>query len=182
MTVPQFRSTASFTLRQRNSAPTIDRATFVVFSLGGHRFSAPVEAVERVLRQTPSRVTPEITTAIAPDDVVQHAGRQVRVVDLRAPLGVDAAVPGATGQRTIVFTVQGVWVAAVVDAVFEVATIDAATVRSLPSEPHAPWATSDVVPAWPAGARGLFRRHDHDVLVLDMTRVLRSVFASTSQA
>lgn len=176
MTAPYFRSTASFTLRQRQVAPAIDRATFVIFSLGGLRFAAPVEAVERVLRDIPA------CDLVSRESYVAHGGRQVKSVDVRRSLGVSAAPDNNTTHRTIIFAVQGVWVAVVVDAVYEVATIDTATVRALSGEVSAPWASLSADNAWPTGARGLFNRHGHDVLVLDMVRVMRAVFATSQMA
>lgn len=177
MTAPRFRSTAAFTMRQRHTAPAIDRATFVIFSLGGQRYAAPAESVERVLRHAQSEAH-----ALS---LVEHNGRQVTVIDLRdvlqhasrelscdesghAPPMGGSPPPSrsmALGQRTLVFSVQDAWVAATVDAVYEVATIDATLVRP--------------VEAATAVVRGRFVRHDHHVLVLDLLRVVRAVYVLT---
>lgn len=163
MTIPRFRSTAAFTQRSRTAAPLIDRATFVLFSLGGERFATPVEVVERVLRPGSSQA--DLTTTVT------HAGRQVPLLNIRAALGIATPADRSAGARTLVFTVQQVWVAAEVDAVYEVATLDASLVGGLPDS------RSDGRP-WPIGSRGLFTRHDQQVIVLDMARVMMQVTRS----
>ncbi|MBL0171900.1 MAG: chemotaxis protein CheW [Gemmatimonadaceae bacterium] len=180
MTAPRFRSTAAFTLRQRQAVPAIDRATFVIFSLGGQRFAAPAEAVERVLREVPSGAGGQI--------VVEFGGRQVPALNLRQTLCEAAGVrttgaagpphgePIALGQRTLVFSVRDVLVAAAVDAVYEVATIDAALVKPVNPETALQVVSSSHV------IRGQFVRHDHNVLVLDMLRVVRAVYDATHHA
>ena len=168
MTAPRFRSTAAFSRRHRQ-AKLVDRATFVIFSLHGQRFAAPIESVERVLRGAPE---PEPGKA-----TVEHSGRRVPVLDLRAALGFTQGVAAApTLQRTLVFTVQGAWIASVVDAVYEVATIDASTVELFVTTP------SDDNVTRPAAARARFSRHEHEVLVLDIVRVVRAVYEATHHA
>ena len=44
-----FKSTAMFAVRRR-AVSTVERATFVSFSIGDHRLAGPVELIERVLR------------------------------------------------------------------------------------------------------------------------------------
>ncbi len=155
MSMPRFRSTAALSIRQRQAAPTIDRATFVLFSLGPHRFAAPVTLVERVLRG-----------GVASDAHVAYSGRQVPVVDLRLAFRDTSAGPSTLAtRRSLIFSVQEVWIAAEVDAVHEVATIDASAVEALP-------VTAERV----VGARGRFQRHGHEVIVLDMLRVVRAVY------
>lgn len=156
MSMPRFRSTASLSVRQRQVAPTIDRATFVLFSLGEHRYAAPVTLVERVLRGG----------AVGADAHVTYAGRQVPVLDLRLAFGDVPAGPSPLAtRRLLVFSVQEVWLAAEVDAVQEVATIDASAVEALAADVE-----------YVVGARGRFQRHGHDVIVLDMLRVVRAVY------
>jgi chemotaxis signal transduction protein len=178
MTAPRFRSTAAFTLRQRRTAPVVDRATFVIFSVNGCRFAAAAESVERVLR--------EVVEGSA-NPVVHHLGKQIPVIDFRqvlrdatptASVRTPASV-GGMGQRTLVFSVRDVWVAATVDAVYEVATIDAAQVQ--PVESSTPQGTSGAAGAIDV-VRGCFVRHDQDVLVLDMLRVVRAVYEATQRA
>jgi chemotaxis signal transduction protein len=166
MSVPRFRSTAALSIRQRQAAPTVDRATFVLFSLGEHRFAAPVTVVERVLRGGAVGADARVADADVADGHVAYAGRQVPVLDLRRAFSAAQAVPSTLGtRRLLIFSVQAVWLAAEVDAVQEVATIDASDVEALAAN------AEHVV-----GARGRFRRHGHDVTVLDMLRVVRAVY------
>ena len=167
MTAPRFRSTAAFSRRHRQ-AKIVDRATFVIFSLHGQRFAAPVESVERVLRGAPSADT--VT------ETVEHNGRRVPVLNLRSALGFTAeATATERSGRTLVFTVQSAWIACDVDAVHEVATIDASTV-----ELFAPAIADEATR--PDAARARFTRHEHEVLVLDIVRVVRSVYEATQHA
>lgn len=159
MTAPRFRSTLALGTRKRRATVHVDRATFVVFGLGAQRFGVPVESVERVLRHEAPRDVGD------PDGLpaqVSHDGRTVPVLALAPVLGVsDAGVM----TRVLVFSVQTVWVAALVGIVHEVATINAADVRPVPDDIGAV-----------AGARGCFARHGHDVIVLDMLAVIRAVY------
>jgi len=150
MSIGQFRSTAAFAPRVRTSAVAIDRATFVIFSIGGHRFAAPVERVERVLRV--DAALPSAT----------YGGQTLPLADLAASLGL-ARAP-STLARVLVFSDGSSWVAAVVDVVHEVVTIDASLV--------APLACTDALTYVPLGARGVFSRLNEDVIVLDVTRAL----------
>ncbi len=166
MTMPRFRSTAAFSTRQRPAVPHVERATFVVFSLAGRRLAAPVEAVERVLRQ-----------AAAPSSAerhVVHAGRHVPLIDLRPAFGVPSPAPDDASRRLLIFSAQGVWLAAEVDAVHDVATVDASSVESLGMTGH------DAMTL--VGARGRFVRHGHEVIVLDMLRVVRAVYQLAQRA
>lgn len=155
MTAPRFRSTAAFTPKMRATLPTIERATFVIFSLGGHRFGAYVEAVERVLRATRSD---EVNVS------VRHAGLDVPVLSLAHTLAVKAS-PSNTS-RLLVIVVGSRWVAVEVDVVHEVAAIDAATVRPLVSDGSRAYV--------PTGGRGVFQRAGHDVLVIDVARMIEA--------
>ena len=178
MTAPRFRSTAAFSRRHRQ-AKIVDRATFVIFSLHGQRFAAPVESVERVLRGAPSHEAGMTS--------VEHSGRRVPMLDLRAALGFIPKAASARGlERTLVFAVHGAWIACAVDAVYEVATIDASTVQLFAAAGANDGATrDDATPPdamRPNAARARFTRHEHEVLVLDIARVVRSVYEATQRA
>jgi chemotaxis signal transduction protein len=100
------------------------------------------------------------------DAHVAYGGRQVPLLDLRLAFGDASAVPSTVAtRRLLIFSVQEVWIAAEVDAVQEVATIDASAVEALAAD------VDHVV-----GARGRFLRHGHEVTVLDMLRVVRAVY------
>lgn len=174
MNAPRFRSTAAFAHRQRAAAPTVDRATFVIFSLGQQRYAVPVELVERVLRVS----NPDS----APMDHAHFAGRDVRLIDLASALRAPEALMPASNletsphTRVLIFALPAVWVAAVVDVVHEVATIDASTVA--PITRSVPDAATFTAP----GVRGHFTRADQTVLVLDMIRVMRTLFERAQAA
>lgn len=160
MSMPQFRSTAAFARRQQPTAVAIDRATLVIFTMDDRAFAVPVELVERVLRPD----------ALSDPHHVTFAGRQVRLIDLRRALDKSPSAPSSgtpRGERLVIFTVQGTWIAARVDGVSEVATVDASGIQ--------PVAASDAA-ALPSGARGRFDRQGNAVIVLDMVRVLRALF------
>ena len=155
MIAPRFHSTA-IAGRRRASAPAIERATFVLFSLAGERFASAVEQVERVLRHG--------------DDELrewQSNGRVVERVDLATALLVQSATSRSGLARTLVFTSGARWLAASVDAVYEVATIDVTTIQALND-------ARDDGRAWPRGARGVFVRHEQPVIVIDVARALES--------
>ncbi len=155
MIMPRFRSTAAFLPRLRATSPTIERATFVIFALGAHRFGAYVEAVERVLRVSPSA---------GASATVLHAGVIVPVMSLAESLEVTARRSNAS--RILVIVAGSRWVAVEVDVVYEVVAIDAATVQPLVSDGSRTYL--------PTGVRGVFRRADHDVLVLDVARMVET--------
>ena len=152
MSIGRFRSTAAFSPRARVGVVAIDRATFVIFSIGGHRFAVSVERVERVLRDDGAH------------DTVTYAGRSVPVASLASALGL--ALAPSTRSRVLIFSDGATWTAAAVDVVHEVVTIDASTVSPLVSD--------DAQTYLPIGARGVFTRQEQRVLVLDVTRALQA--------
>jgi chemotaxis signal transduction protein len=138
----------------------VDRATLVLFTMDAREFAVPVELVERILRPD----------ALSDQEHVTFGGRSVRLIDLRRALDRSPVAPRTAvhrGERVIVFTVQGTWIAARVDRVLEVATIDASLIHAIPG---------DALTTLPPGARGRFSRQDNPVVVLDMVRVLRALF------
>ncbi len=151
MSIGRFRSTAAFAPRVRAPVHVIDRATFVVFSIGGHRFGVLVERVERVLR----------VDGVA--NAVTYAGQSLALTDLASALGL--ALAPSILSRVLVFVEGERWVAAVVDAVHEVATIDAAMISPLAFDGSRTYL--------PVGARGVFTRHEQSVIVLDVGRALQ---------
>jgi chemotaxis signal transduction protein len=152
MSIGRFRSIGAAP-RARAAAPPVDRATFVIFGVGAHRFAVPVESVERVLRPSASH------------HAVSYGGRSLPLSDLASALGL-ALAPSARS-RLIVFNQDSRWVVAAVDAVFEVATVDASEVG--------PPAFDGSRTYLPVGTRGIFSRHGVAVLVLDVSRTLGTV-------
>jgi len=167
MTSPRFRSTAAFAQQSRREVSLVDWATFVVFTLGGRYWAVPVECTERVVR-TSVHDGPSPTS-------IKHGEQLVPVFDLaRAiltdlpplPIALGAPSSSATDRGWLLLSVHEGWVACLVDAVREVATIDAATVRAVPH--------NDPRQARGDSVRGVFTRRDHEVLVLDLSRVVRA--------
>lgn len=154
MIAPRFRTSAITAGRRRHAAPPIERATFVLFSLAGERFATAVEHVERVLRHGDDELR-----------AWKSNGRVVDRVDLAAALTMTSSTSLSSHARTLVFSAGPLWLAATVDAVYEVATIDVSTIAALPG-------TRDDGRAWPPGARGGFVRHDQRVIVIDVARAL----------
>lgn len=150
MSIGRFRSTAAFSPRARANVVAVDRATFVIFSIGGHRFGVSVERVERVVR------------AHFAHDSVTYDGRSVPLADLASALGL--ALAPSIRSRVLVFSSGQSWIAAAVDAVHEVATIDASMV--------APLVYDGTRTYLPGGARGVFTRQEQTVLVLDVALAL----------
>ncbi|WP_310569238.1 chemotaxis protein CheW [Gemmatimonas sp.] len=146
-----FKSTALFAVRRR-AVSTVERATFVCFSIGEHRLAGPVELIDRVLR--PSTDVPSVS----------FEGRVLPYADLAAPLGL-ALGGGAVGlRRVLVAHVNDVWWALPVDAVHDVVSVDASEVLPLPAgHPD----------AQRTGAIATFTRGGSTVLVLDLVRLLR---------
>ncbi len=157
MSSGRFRSTAVFSPRARASVIAVDRATLVIFSIGAHRFAVPVERVERVLR---ADIVERATGAS--DNAVSYAGRSLTLANLAASLGL--VLTPSDRSRVLVFAERTGWVAAAVDGVHEVATIDAAIVAPLASDGSQTY--------WPVGALGVFDRLEQRILVLDVTRAL----------
>ncbi|QJR35313.1 chemotaxis protein CheW [Gemmatimonas groenlandica] len=146
-----FKSTALFAVRRR-AVSTVERATFVCFSIGAHRLAGPVELIDRVLR--PSTDTPGVS----------FEGRELPYADLASPLGL-ALGGGAVGlRRVLVAHVNDTWWALPVDAVHDVVSVDASEVLPLPAgHPD----------AHRVGAIATFTRGGSTVLVLDLVRLLR---------
>jgi len=153
MTRPQFRSTASFTRRTRTTT-VVERATFVLFSIGGKRFAAPVEVVDRVERPT--------AAMFAAHDGCR-APETGLFLDIAAPLGVALGTGEATSRRVLVVTLPHGACRIPVDAVHEVAAIDAALV--LPLDRDDPSHES-------AELRARFERQEAWVYVVDLVRLL----------
>lgn len=146
-----FKSTALFAVRRR-AVTTVERATFVCFSIGAHRLAGPVELIDRVLR--PSTDTPSVS----------FEGRLLPYADLASPLGLVLG-GGAVGlRRVLVAHVNDAWWALPVDAVHEVVSVDASEVLPL-SVGHPD--------AHRSGAIATFTRGGSTVLVLDLVRLLR---------
>jgi len=142
--------------------PVIERKQLVVFRVGDQQYAADVFSVERVLRWTAPRAIPNVPAWL--DGVMDYGGRVVPVIDLRTRFDLPVAT-ARDHARILIFTVNEQWLAATVDAVDEVATVEA---REL-EEP----------PAIVRGLarqylRALLRRGEQVVVVLDIAQLLNS--------
>jgi len=132
----------------------------VTFCVAGDTFAADVFSVERVIEYQRPKAIPSAPEWI--EGVIEYQSRVVPAINLRKRFELPPAPPSA-GQRIIVFNVERSWIAAVVDAVQEVRTIDAAHLappppifRGLPCE----------------YLRGILREGDRLTIYLDIALLL----------
>ncbi len=147
----KFKSTAMFAVRRR-AVSTVERATFVCFSIGEHRLAGPVELIDRVLRPSTDAPSVSFETRVLP------------YADLASPLGLTLGGGAVALRRVLVAHVNDHWWALPVDAVHDVISVDASEVLPLPAgHPD----------AHRTGAIATFARGGSTVLVLDLVRLLR---------
>ena len=139
-----------------------DRAQIVTFRLGDDLFAADIFAVERVLRYQAPTPIPNVPEWIA--GVLDYRGRVVPVLDLRRRFEMGVLAPGPS-TRTLIFVANGQWIAAVVDAVLEVAAIDPS--RLAPPPPLFRGLAGEYL-------RGLVRHDAKLIIYLDVARLLTS--------
>jgi purine-binding chemotaxis protein CheW len=132
----------------------------VTFRLGDDRFAGDVAHVERVLRYVRPTALPNLPPWM--DGVIDHAGKVVPVVDLRARFGLERREPRPES-RIIIFSVADEWVGTIVDAVLEVASITADRVAAPPKVFRGLKAEY---------LRGLVRQDDGLVIFLDIPHLL----------
>ena len=142
------------------AAAAVDRATLVTFTVGEDTLAAPVESVERVVRFAPPSPIPGMPDWL--EGVIDYRGVMVPVIDLRRRLGRDRLTTGAS-KRVVVFNTKPDWLAAIVDAVTEVVTVDASAIAPPPSL---------VRGLSGAYLLGMVKHRDQVVLVLDVAKVL----------
>ena len=131
----------------------------VVFRVGDDLFAADVQSVERVLRYQAPRPVPDVPDWV--DGVIDYRDRLVPVIDLRRRFTLpEGAVRPET--RTLVMHANGEWIAVTVDSVLEVS--GAAGDISAPPPLFRGLAGEYL--------RGLFKRGDAIVIVLDVDRLL----------
>ena len=150
----------------------------VTFRVDEDAFAADVFAVERVIEFQRPKVVPNVPDWI--EGIIEYQSRVVPTINLRRRFELPPANDGA-GSRIIIFTVEKEWMAAVVDAVHEVRTIDASQLsppppifRGLPCE----------------YLRGILREGEMLTICLDIARLLsttervmlRDVAASSADA
>lgn len=139
---------------------TPDKTQIVTFRLGEDLFAADIFSVERVLRYREPTPVPNVPAWI--EGVTEYQSRVVPVVNLRARFGLPA-VAAASETRMLVLTTEGTWIAAVVDAVLDVSTLDPA--RLAPPPPIFRGLAGEYL-------RGIVRREDRLVIFLDVARLM----------
>ncbi len=132
----------------------------VIFRIGDDLFAAGVRSVERVLRYERARPLPEVPPWV--DGVIEYRSNVIPQLDLRRRFELPEPAAGAA-TRVLVLSAGGGWVAAVVDAVLEVAAYE----ESQLSEPPALFRGL-------AGEylRGLIRHGERLIVLLDVDRLL----------
>jgi purine-binding chemotaxis protein CheW len=101
----------------------------VVCAVAGERYGLPVERVHEIVRSI--AVTPLPGADQAFSGVINLRGRIIPVMDLRRRLGLTDA-PATRLSRIVVAEAAGVQVGIVVDAVYEVLRIPAASIEPAP--------------------------------------------------
>lgn len=139
---------------------TADLAQIVTFRLGDDLFAADIYSVERVLRyQAPTQI-PNVPDWI--EGVIDYQGRVVPVISLRRRFELpERAVANDT--RILVLNAGGEWIAATVDAVLEVAALEAGGVQ--PPPPLFRGIAAEYL-------KGITRRGERLVIFLDVERLL----------
>jgi purine-binding chemotaxis protein CheW len=141
---------------------TAEMQQLVTFRIGEDELAVDIFAVERVLRFTAPAAVPNLPAWI--DGVIEHGGRIVPVIDLRARFGMPRVAPGPE-RRIIVMSVGDDWLGVAVDAVHEVMAVPPDDVA--PPPPLFRGLAAEYV-------RGLVRRDGALIIFLDVTRVLTS--------
>jgi purine-binding chemotaxis protein CheW len=104
-------------------------AHIVTFRVGDDLFAADVTAVERVLRYSAPTPVPNVPAWVA--GVLEYQKRVLPVIDLR--IRFDLAAADATREtRMLVINTEAGWVAAVVDAVLDVTSVDRGRIEPAP--------------------------------------------------
>lgn len=172
---PTSSGSSAFGARHRSAAAAaaaaaVDRATLVTFTVGEDTLAAPVESVERVVRFAQPSPIPGMPDWL--EGVIEYRGVMVPVIDLRRRFGRERLTTGAT-TRVVVFNTQPDWLAAIVDAVTEVVTVDASAIAPPPSL---------VRGLSGAYLLGMVKHREQVVLVLDVAKVLTAGETLTLEA
>ena len=139
---------------------TAPASQIVTFRLGDDLFAADIFSVERVLRYQAPTPVPNLPAWV--EGVIEYHGRVVPVIDLRRRFELPPR--GAAAEtRILVFNSSGEWIAAVVDAVLEVAAVSDAELA--PPPPLFRGLAGEYL-------RGIARRNGRLVIFLDVARLL----------
>ena len=142
--------------------PAAERRQLVTFRVGADLYAADVFSVERVLPYVAPRAIPNVPAWL--DGVIEYEGRVVPVIDLRTRFDLPVA-PNREQSRILMFSVDEQRVAATVDTVNEVATVDA---RDLEEPPAIFRGLARQY------VRALVRRGEQVIVVLDIAHLLNS--------
>lgn len=132
----------------------------VTFKLGDDTFAADVFSVERVIEYQRPKVIPNVPDWI--EGVIEYQSRVVPTINLRRRFELPPAAAAAVA-RIIVFTVEREWIAAVVDSVQEVRTVDSSAIAPPPQMFHG-------LPC--EYLRGILREGNKLTIYLDVARIL----------
>ena len=134
----------------------------MTFHVGDQWYAADVFSVERVLPWSPPRPIPNVPAWL--DGVMDYGGRVVPVIELRTRFDMPLAASRAQA-RILVFSTGNQLMAATVDAVDEVATVDAITLEEPPA------VFRGLARQY---LRALVRRGEQVIVVLDVDQLLNS--------
>ena len=132
----------------------------VTFRLGDDLFAADIYSVERVLRFQPPTPVPNVPAWI--DGVIDYQGRVVPLINLRNRFELPAAPPGPE-TRILICNAGGEWIGGVVDAVLDVAPLEAG--KLAPPPPMFRGLAGEYL-------MGIVRRGERLVVFLDVSRLL----------
>jgi purine-binding chemotaxis protein CheW len=139
---------------------TAQISKIVTFRLGEDLFAADIYSVERVLRFQPPTPVPNVPAWI--DGVIDYQGRVVPLINLRNRFELPAVAP-AQDTRILIFNAGGEWIGGVVDAVLDVAPLEAG--KLAPPPPLFRGLAGEYL-------LGIVRRGDRLVVFLDVARLL----------
>jgi purine-binding chemotaxis protein CheW len=139
---------------------TAELSQIVTFRLGDDLFAADIYSVERVLRYQAPTSIPNVPDWI--EGVIDYQGRVVPVISLRRRFELPATEIAAD-TRILVLNAGGEWIAAIVDAVLEVAGLAESAVQ--PPPPLFRGIAGQYL-------KGIARRADRLVIFLDVERLL----------
>lgn len=140
----------------------VETSQIVTFRLGDDLFAADIFSVERVLRYQEPTPIPNVPSWI--EGVLEYQERVVPVINLRRRFDLPASAV-APETRILIFVSHGEWIAAVVDAVLEVTSLD--RTRLSPPPKYFRGLAGEYL-------RGIVRRNERLVLFLDVARLLSS--------
>ncbi len=138
----------------------VEKIQIVTFRLGDDLFAADIYSVERVLRYQEPTLIPNVPAWI--EGVIEYQQRVVPVINLRKRFDlVPTAVSNET--RILVFVSHDEWIAAIVDAVLEVTSLELSRISPPPT--YFRGLAGEYL-------RGIVRRNERLVLFLDVARLL----------